>query len=206
MNFSMSPQHRHSHWFEPTQSEAPSRDFWRRGLGAVDQVVAAVKPRIVHVGMDEDDTRSPEEYRRDLHRLHRELKKRKLRMAMWADVCHRWRAQQRWKEIPAIRSLPRDIILMPWFYEAVPEDWVKRLLGWGFEVIGTSSCWLKRRKGRRAKAPLDNTRGWARAVARLGGSGVVVTNWIKCSRENRAALLKTVRLCGPILSGTKPAR
>lgn len=206
MNFSMSPLFRHSHWFEPKQADPPTKDYWRRGLSAVDEVVAAVKPRIVHVGMDEDDTRSPAEYRRDLHRLHRELRRRGLRMAMWADVCHRWRPQQRWKEIPAIRTLPRDVILMPWLYEAAPEDWVRRLLRWGFEVVGTSSCWLTGRRPRRGRQPLDNTREWARAIRRLGGSGVLVTNWMKCSRENRATMLKTLRLCGPVLAGAKAAR
>jgi hypothetical protein len=206
LNFSMSPQHRHSHWFEPVQSDPPSRDFWRRGLLAVDEVVAAVQPEIVHVGMDEDDTRSPEEYSRDLLRLYRELRRRGLRMAMWADVCHRWRAQQRWKEIPAIRKLPRDVILMPWFYQQVPEEWIERLLGWGFEVVGTAGCWLKERKRKGQGKPLDNARGWAGAIRRHGGSGVLVTNWIKCSRANRPVLIETVRACGRILAGAVPRR
>jgi hypothetical protein len=195
----MSPHHRHSHWFEPTQASPPTKEYWRKGLAALDEVVAAVKPRFVHVGMDEDDTRSPEEYRRDLHRLHRELKRRGLRMIIWADVCHRWRAQQRWKEIPAIRSLPKDVILMPWHYDLIPEDWLKRLRGWGFEVVGTAGCWLNKCKPKN-KSPLDNTRQWAKAVARYGCAGLVVTNWLKCSRENREMLLETVKRCGPILN------
>ena len=201
MNFSLSPQHRHSQWFEPHQSSPPSRDFWRRGLAAVDEVVDAVKPRIVHVGMDEDDTRSPEEYREDLLRLHRELDRRGLRMAMWADVCHRWRAQQRWKEIPAIQSLPRDVILMPWHYGEAPREWIERLVGWGFEVVGAAGCWLKKPRRPKDRDPLENTRAWASAIRELGGAGVVVTNWMKCSRDNRATILRTIRLCGPILLG-----
>ncbi|MCX7806012.1 MAG: hypothetical protein N3A38_12590 [Planctomycetota bacterium] len=200
MNFSLSPRHRHSAWFEPTQALPPSKEFWRRGLAALDEVVEAVRPGMVHVGMDEDDTRSPQEYLRDLLRLRRELKRRGLRMVMWADVGHRWQAQERWKQIPAIKELPRDVILMPWRYDAVPEDWARRLVKWGFEVIGASGCWVSGRRRPKDKDPLENTRLWVAAIRKARGAGVVVTNWTKCSRENRAALLKTVKLCGPILA------
>ncbi len=206
MNFSLSHRHRHSAWFEPAQALPPSKEFWRRGLAALDEAVEAVRPRMVHVGMDEDDTRSPQEYLRDLLGLRRELKRRGLRMAMWADVGHRWMPQERWKQVPAIKELPRDVILMPWRYDSVPEDWVRRLVRWGFDVIGASGCWISGRRRPKDKDPLENTRGWAEAIRKAKGAGVVVTNWIKCGRENRAALLRTVKLCGPILAspGSRP--
>lgn len=35
-------------------------------MKAVDDVIAATQPAMLHVGMDEDDTRSPEEYTKSL--------------------------------------------------------------------------------------------------------------------------------------------
>lgn len=201
LNFSLSPQHRHSAWFEPIQADPPSAAFWRRGFAAVDEVIAAIHPRIVHVGMDEDDTRSPEEYRHDLLRLHKELTQRGVRMAIWADVGHRWRAQQRWKEVPAIRALPRDVILMPSSYRQVPEEWIQRLVNWGFEVWGGGGYRVGGDKPRLGADPLENVKDWVRAIRKHGGSGVVVTDWIKCSKKNRALLLETVKKCGPVLAG-----
>ena len=198
MNFSRSPQHRHSAWLEPNQRLADDPKFWRRGLAAVDEVVNATGARIVHVGMDEDDTRSPAEYQAALHRLYRELKKRKLQMAIWADLGHPWRPQQRWKEEPAIRSLPRDIIVMPWSYSSAQEEWTPKLKRMGFTVLG--ACGYDG-SAKRGPDPLNNAREWVKAIRACKADGVVLTRWIKCSRKNRADLIEAVEQVGRVLTG-----
>jgi len=160
----------------------------------VDEVLDVTQPRILHVGMDEDDTRSPQEYLRALQRLHAGCKKRGLRMAMWADVCHRWRPQQRWKEIPAIRRIPHDVILMPWDYHKAQDGWIRRFRRWGFkDVFGVCNY------HKDSKDPLSNAKDWLRAVRKNGGSGILVTKWIPTSRANRPFLLEIIRRTGAIL-------
>lgn len=196
LNFARSPLHRHSAWLDPNQAEPDSAAFWKRGFAAIDEVLAATEARTLHVGMDEDDTRSPEEYRKATMRLYRGLKRRGVRMAMWAEVGHRWRPQQRWKEIPAIRELPRDAILMPWSYHFAQTEWVPRLKRWGFEVIGACGYSAGDTEG----DPSANAREWCNLIRSARADGLVLTKWIRCSAENREALVQAARTCGELMA------
>jgi len=200
LNFARSPRHRHSHWLDPNQSGPDTAAFWKQGFAAVDEVLDAVGgARMFHVGMDEDDTRSPEQYAAALTRLYRGLKRRKVRMIMWAEVGHEtWRPQQRWKEIPAIRQLPRDVLLMPWSYKYVIEDWARRLKRWGFEVV--PGCQYGH-PSLAAKDALTNVQEWARTARSIPLDGLVLTKWINCNRRNRPELLRAVRASGPLMVG-----
>jgi len=200
LNFARSPHHRHSHWLDPNQSDPDTAAFWKQGFAAVDEVLDAVGgARMFHVGMDEDDTRSPDEYLKALMRLYRGLSRRKVRMMMWAEVGHEaWRPQQRWKEIPAIRQLPRDVLLMPWSYKNVIEDWTRRLKRWGFEVV--PGCQYGH-PNLSPKLALKNVKEWARTARSVPLDGLVLTKWINCTRRNRPELLRAVRAAGPLMAG-----
>ena len=200
LNFARSPRHRHSHWLDPNQSDPDRATFWKQGFAAIDEVLDAVGgARMVHVGMDEDDTRSPEQYAAALTRLYRGLKRRKVRMAMWAEVGHEsWRPQQRWKEIPAIKQLPRDVLLMPWSYKSVMADWTRRLKRWGFDVV--PGCQYGH-PSLPEKDALTNVREWADTAQSIPLDGLLLTKWINCSRRNRPALLRAVRASGPLMAG-----
>jgi hypothetical protein len=195
LNFSLSPQYRHSAWLWATQSDFDSPARWARAMTALDEVVAAVAPRRVHVGMDEDDTRSPGQYRAALHLLRRRLKARGLGMMMWADCGHRWRPSDLWKVVPAVESLPRDVALMIWNYGRADAEWAARFVRLGFPVMGTALC----NGSAGALGRTRNCREWSDAARRLGMAGVAVTTWTPCSRKNRGNLLRAVRRCGPIL-------
>jgi hypothetical protein len=200
LNFARSPRHRHSHWLDPEQSQPDSPTFWKQGLAAVDEVLDATGATMLHVGMDEDDTRSPDEYRKATLRLHRELTRRKIRMLMWAEVGHEtWRPQQRWKEIPTLRELPRDVILMPWSYTNVIDDWARRLKRWGFDVVPGCQYGHPSLPGKHA---VKNVRAWADAAQNLDLPGLVLTKWIRLSRPNRAILLEAIRESGPVMATT----
>jgi hypothetical protein len=197
LNFSKSPVHRHSHWLWPEQSPPDSEKMWNEALKAIDEVVAVMRPHFLHVGMDEDDTRSPDEYRRALHFLHKQLKKRKLRMMIWADCGHRWRPAERWKVAPAIKTLPRDVILMPWNYELALDDWTRKFKRWGFDVIGASACIRPRNAGKKHSL-LKNTQLWCDTIKRTDSLGLIVTQWTPCRQENAGRMLDGVRACGTI--------
>lgn len=199
LNFSKSPEHRHSHWLWEEQTPPDSPALWKQAMKAVDEVVAVMKPRFLHVGMDEDDTRSPDEYKNALLFLHKQLKRRNLRMIMWADCGHRWRPAERWKVVPAIKAIPSDIILMPWNYDHPLEDWVRTFMHWGFDVIGTSSC-IKPIKAMKKHALLKNTNQWIDTLRRLKALGIIVTQWTPCQTKNAGRMLKAVRACKPLLA------
>ncbi|MBA4389173.1 MAG: hypothetical protein C0404_14465 [Verrucomicrobia bacterium] len=198
LNFSKSPEHRHSHWLWAEQCPPDSPASWKDALKAIDEIIGVMKPGFLHVGMDEDDTRSPDEYKRALHFLYRQLKKRNLHMMMWADCGHRWRPAERWKVVPAIETLPRDVILMPWSYDHPLEDWTRKFMRWGFEVIGAASC-IKPKKARKKHSLLKNTREWMATIEKTRALGIIVTQWTQCSRENAANMLKALRSCKRLL-------
>lgn len=194
LNFSKSPEHRHSHWLWEEQCPPDSPALWKQAFKAVDEVARLMKPSMLHVGMDEDDTRSPDEYRKALHFLYRELKKRKLRMMMWADCGHRWRPAERWKVLPAIKSLPRDVILMPWEYGSGRADLVRNFMKTGFDVIGASM--LNARAADTGKVELmRNTEDWYGVIAKTRAAGLVVTHWSPLTRANRKTLIKGIEGC-----------
>jgi hypothetical protein len=203
LNFAKSPEHKHSAWLEPGQASADTPEFWKRAFIAVDEVLKATGAKTLHVGMDEDDTRSPDEYLAALLELHAGLKKRGVRMAMWADAGHMWRPGERWRVWPAIEKLPRDVILFPWNYFSGLENWVEKFKGMGFDVIG--ACAYRTPANQAGADHLTNTRQWAESVRKFGAEGVIVTHWIKCGKANRAVLLESVRKCGPVLDGSDPA-
>ncbi len=196
LNFSRSPLHRHSAWLDPNQADRDSASFWKQGFAAIDEVLTATESSTLHVGMDEDDTRSPEEYCKATMRLYRGLRRRGVRMAMWAEVGHKWRPQERWKEIPAIRELPRDVILMPWSYQFAQTEWVPRLKRWGFQVIGACGYGAPGTEG----DPLANAREWCGLIRSARADGLVLTQWIRCSKENRDRLVQAVRACGELMA------
>jgi hypothetical protein len=201
LNFAKSFHHRHSEWMDDESLQPETPKFWKRSFAAIDEVLQATGAKTLHVGMDEDDTRSPDEYLSALLKLHAYLKDKGARMAMWVDVAQGWRPSNRWKVEPALEKLPRDVLLFPWCYYRALDIWVEKLTGMGFDVLGTCGYNVETPQAA-AQDALTNTRQWAESARKFGANGVMLTQWIKCRRANRAVILEAVRRCGPVLSGS----
>lgn len=199
LNFSKSNIHRHSQWLWNKQRESDTSLLWKDAVKAIDEIITATKPRFFHIGMDEDDTRSPEEYANALKFLYGHLKKRKIRMVMWAECGHNWRQTERWKEIPAIMNLPRDVILMLWSYHLTLEDWVQKLQRKGFDVIGTSAS-LKLKDEDKRTWYGENTRDWLKVLKKNKSFGHCLTRWIPTSSKNKSMLMEGIRETGKLFS------
>lgn len=198
LNFAKSPHFRHSEWMGVKQGQADNAEFWERAFRLIDEVLSATQARILHVGMDEDDTRSPEEYFSALSTLYAYLKKKRVRMAMWVDIDQGWRPSNRWKVEPALEKLPRDVLLFPWCYYRALDKSVKRLTEMGFDVVGSSG--YKVESHWKEQGVSTNTRQWVESIRNQDAAGVLVTHWCKCDTDTRSLLLESVRTCGPILN------
>ncbi|MCK5849882.1 MAG: hypothetical protein KAH23_03125 [Kiritimatiellae bacterium] len=196
LNFSRSNRFRHSHWIWPEQRKPDTRETWRQAFSAIDEVIAATKSEFFHVGMDEDDTRSPDEYMKALLKLSSGLKTRGQRMVMWADCGHNWRESEQWKVAPAIDALPRNVILMLWSYNHALDKWVQHYKRKGFDVVGASGALIRLNQG----SDLSNIKAWDACVRKHKAAGHIMTTWSKCSKVNRKILLGGIRRSGAVMS------
>ncbi len=190
-NFSQSAHHRHNHWFRPHNELFDSEEYWKLGFEVIDELIEMFRPRIFHVGMDEDHDRSYTQYAAAINTLHDGLAKRGLRTMIWNDTAwHGPRAQiHREKSLYAESRIPKDIIQVYWdYWELHPED-LKRLVSQGFET------WIA------PGADPATAADWRREVVGVGRGGLLLTHWTPCVAANRDALLKKIETVGPVLTG-----
>jgi len=138
--------------------------------------------------MDEDHNRSCAQYITAMRVLHAGLKKRGLVSVSWSDSALDYPSGQVYREKSELaeRVLPRECVRLLWNYWAVPAR----------EMRGV------KKTGR----PLWGAPGWSdvkqacafrKALLSAGGTGLVMTRWIACRRENRKTLLEQIRTFGP---------
>ncbi len=191
LNFSQSSWHQHNHWFRPHHLLFDNPEYWRRSFKLVDELVRACKPkRFFHIGMDEDHHRSVVQYVRAIKSLRDGLKKRGLRTVIWNDTAYphgrAWVHAE--KCLAAEPKLPKDVIETVWDYSRIQPEIIRRLRARGF------TAWAA--PGQKAEL----VEGWKKALLRLGGAGMVMTQWIPCRPENRARILGTIARLGPLYS------
>lgn len=155
------------------------------------ELVELMRPKqFIHIGMDEDHYRSHEQYVDTIERLRGIVKGLGLRTIIWNDSCHfrsRSIAQgHAEKSRAAEEKISKDIIHILWDYGNAHPDVVKRISGRGFDVWG---------------APGGNPEqiaAWMKALNENGGSGLLMTNWIKCSSFNRNQLIEYLKTIGKV--------
>ncbi len=194
LNFSKSGRNFHDYFMRPHWDNVSwlkdVDEYWSVAGDLIDELVEACRPaRFFHVGMDEDHYRSLAQYVEAIRVLRGKLKRHKLRTVVWNDSCHDHKdavAQVHAEKCRAAEDdLPRDIVHVLWDYERVHAPIVRRVAKKGFEVWAAPG------------ANVDSIRGWRRAVLREGGSGLLMTRWIKCDHANRKLLVDLVRALGP---------
>jgi hypothetical protein len=197
LNFSRSPINCHNDWMrapgEQWHTHFEDDYYWRTAFEAIDEVIAACRPaRYFHVGMDEDHERSYSQYVEALRVLRAGLRKRHLTMAAWSDSALGYPSGQIYREKSEMAEdlLPRDSVRVLWDYRTVPGAAVRRIRRLGHELWGAPG----------ARDP-KQVLGFRRALLRAGGSGMVMTRWVKCSADNRAMLLDLIRTLGPVYCG-----
>ena len=188
LNFSKSPYHRHKHWFRPYSSLADNDQYWGAAFEVIDELIEIFRPRrFFHIGMDEDDARTREEYINAICALGKGLKKRDLRPIIWNDSAQGksglWHAG---KSLAAEKAIPRDVVQTVWDYNDVKPAILRRLAKQGFEV------WVA--PGQDPMQVLE----WKKAVLKYNCRGLVMTTWMPCRQSNRGRLLNLIETVGPI--------
>lgn len=192
LNFSQSALHQHNHWFRPHNDLFDSPEYWKLAFEVIDELLAVVKPpRFFHIGMDEDHDRSYGLYVDAIKTLHAGLAQRHLKTLIWNDSACWWRqsAIHRDKSLAAEKAVPRDVIHVLWDYE----DWdkgasLRRIREAGFDLWGAPGG-----KPELVKIMRDQ-------LLDVGGSGILLTQWIPCIPANRERILGRIRTCGPVCS------
>ena len=192
LNFAQSALHQHNHWFRPHNALFDSPEYWKLAFEVIDELIEVIKPpRFFHVGMDEDHDRSYGLYVEAIKTLHANLTERHLRTLIWNDSACWWRqaAIHKDKSLAAERELPRDVTHILWDYE----DWdgevsLRRIRKAGFDLWG---------------APGGKPELVAKMRDRLltvGGTGILLTQWIPCIPSRKAELIRMIQTCSPICS------
>ena len=184
INFPQSHWHFHNHWFRPHHLLFDNAEYWRRAFRIIDELIRVCRPRrYFHVGMDEDHERSTVQYVRAIRMLRDGLRRRGLKTVIWNDTAYpmgrRWVHAE--KSLRAEADLPRDVVQVLWDYDGFQPEILRRLRRRGFEV------WVA--PGRDAA----QIARWHDAVRRLGGRGLLITQWIPCRPRNRRRILSRIR-------------
>lgn len=189
-NFSQSRYHRHSYWLRPYYAVFDTDRYWRVVFDVIDELVGEFRPsRFFHIGMDEDDSRSHEQYIKAVLMLRQRLNSWGLRPVMWNDTAlGRRRPWHTRKSLAAEKALPKDIVQVVWDYKYFKPAILRRITEEGFEA------WVA--PGANPSYVLQ----WKKALLRYGGKGLVMTTWLPCRPRNRADMLDMIETAGPVYS------
>ncbi len=188
LNFAQSHYHHHNDWFRPYHRLFDNPEYWDRAFQLIDELITATQPaRYFHIGMDEDHNRAYSQYIGAILTLHEGLARRNVTPIIWNDSPHAGAALiHAEKSLAAEDSIPTDIVQVPWDYRRRRPEIIERLVSKGFPVWGAP--------GR----SMEQVAGWREDLIKLGGQGILLTNWIGCTEENRAELLDQVNNFGPL--------
>lgn len=174
----------HNAWMSPYDEIPDTRPYFDRAMMLVDELVKDLDIGQFHIGMDEDD-RPADLYLEVILRLRRELRKRRLRTVMWADIGHMWAPPRHVKTKTILPRLPRDIVMMPWTYdERSQRRWLQLLVGMGFDVWGGTG------------PSRANIEMWAQDIREAGGQGLVGALWVALNDEHEAPQRQLTRDAG----------
>jgi hypothetical protein len=147
------------------------------------EAIELFKPAFVHLGHDE--VRGPSGVRYDMDLYLRDIINlaqtlgANVRPMIWGDVL--WERRAEAERDPQFRSLPRDLVVVPWKYEDVREyPEVRYFKQAGFDTLGTT--WYR----------LQNTFFFSQAAQAAGALGMIRATWTG-QFQNSAALERAYR-------------
>ncbi len=193
LNFAKSDRKRHDLWLEPNASRKnwleDIEEYFKIADDIISELIQVCKPRqYFHIGMDEDHSRSSEQYADAIIRLRTIVSRHGLRTVIWNDSCENNKNSMAQvhaeKSIAAEKMLPKDIVHVLWQYSRVHPECVKRLTAEGFDVWAAP--------GHDKKHIMQ----WREALLENHGSGILMTNWIKCAAINKNSLIDVINLLG----------
>jgi hypothetical protein len=193
LNFSKSARNRHDEWMQPHASPLVFTwtidRYWDVAADLIKELVEVCRPEtFFHIGMDEDHSRSLDQFVDAIERLRGIVAKQGLKTMIWSDAAHDSMdeiAQVHAQKCKAAEPLlSTDITQVLWHYRKHCPDDVARLRQRGFDVWAAP--------GQTAPLVAD----WKDAVEKCGGNGLLMTQWLKCSGKNEAAMLKLIRELG----------
>jgi len=193
-NFSMSAINCHNDWIRaPKQTWWDDLDhdaaYYGKAFAIIDEVVKACGGATrLHIGMDEDHNRSHAQFVATIEALRKRLKQRGLRTIMWSDAAIPYPNGQVYveKALAALEHCSRDVVQVLWDYRGTPTRAAKRIVDNGFEWLGAPG-WSDAKQ-------ISN---YANLCRRLGATGLLMTRWIKCVKENRQELLDCIHRAAP---------
>lgn len=186
VNFSRGVTFDHNAWMSPYDKLDDTDAYWRVAFDVIDELIRETKPRqYFHIGMDEDTARSPEAYVRASTVLDAHIRGRGLRAVMWNDSAQVFDKASRWRSVE--QRLPRTLIQVLWDYHDLQFEGIAHLRRLGFDVWAAPGV-----------DHLDQVRQWRADVLHLGGTGMVLTQWLPCTTPNRGAMLGAIRVMGPL--------
>jgi hypothetical protein len=193
LNFSKSEINCHDWWIredgEVWHQKFDDEPYWRYGFDCIDEIIAACKPRrFFHIGMDEDHERSYTQYVAAIKTLRAGLKRRKLRTICWSDLALTYATGEIYIEKcrAAEEQTSKDIVRLLWDYSNIPTRIMKKTIALGFEQ------WAAPGHQR-----LDKTLAFRKALLACGGTGLVMTHWVKCDRANEPKITERIRAFAP---------
>jgi hypothetical protein len=197
LNFSRGAINRHNDWIglpgDQLYHDFDSEEYWHKAFELIEELIGVCRPRrYFHIGMDEEELRSYEQYVGAIKTLRSGLRRHGLRAAMWNDSSLRSPGQQLYvqKALAAERKAPKDVVQVLWNYRRVPHAEIRRIRSRGFELWGAPG-----------RANPRQVSGFRDAVVRSGGSGLLMTSWRPCRRSTRADLLKAIHGLGRVYRG-----
>jgi hypothetical protein len=202
LNFSKSEINCHDWWIrEPGEvwyGKFDDQAYWTYGLDCIDEIIAACRPRrFFHIGMDEDHERSYSQYVDAIKTLRRALKRRRLRTICWSDLALTYATGEIYQEKcrAAEERTPKDIVRLLWDYSGIPTPVMRRTAKLGFEHWAAPG-----------HQSLARTMAFRKALLGCGGTGLVMTQWVKCDRTNEAAITERIRAFAMAYQTGRPAR
>lgn len=193
LNFSRSEVNRHSEWMikpgEAWHEHFDDEYAWKLGFDVIDEIIQATQPeRFFHVGMDEDHSRSIQQFTDAIFTLRKGLKKRRLRTVTWSDSSLDYPSGQvyREKSEAAEKELPSDVVRILWNYWAVPRKEFRQIRKQGLELWGAPGAQTE-----------DQLVRFRDELISAGGTGLIMTHWKPCTVAHREELLDRIQTFGP---------
>ncbi len=208
LNFAKSGRNRHDMWMAPHSDLVAWRSglekYWQVAKDLIAELVETCRPgrdvpsghcrpgehpgRYFHVGMDEDHYRSLPQFVQDIVKLRGLVSEHDLTTVIWSDSCYDY--VETGAQVHALKCLaaepllPTDLVQVLWDYDHAHPAGVRRRAEGGFTVWAAPG-----------HTP-EKVAEWRKAVVENGGSGLLMTCWIKCCRRNEDKLLGLVRGVG----------
>jgi hypothetical protein len=197
LNFSKSGRNKHDMWMAPHSDltdwtgSIDTGVYWTVAEDLINELTDLFRPKhFFHIGMDEDHYRSVNQYAETIIRLDGMIKKRGLRTMVWNDSCYCDPASPNKHHAEKCEAaeafLPGDITHVLWEYSRPRAKALRRLKQRGFKVWAAPG------------ANPRNIEAWKACLSEERGDGILMTNWIKCSKTNEAELLRATDRLGPL--------